>query len=115
MLVDPRNGLAIRRVDKAMPEPQSLVEAEYGAFDLKAAAGAQFAREADIEPPRNAAPAQPFAEPKCVGQIGFGLFEPREIIGDREMLGDGAFPGRHRAAIGLDPIRHEGRPSSVTP
>src|ERR1043165_3410179 len=115
MLVDPGHGLAIRRVDKAVPDSQSLVQAEHGALDLKAAAGAQFAREADIEPPRKTAGPQSLAEAERLGQVGLSLFESREIIGDREMLGDVAFPGRHRAAIGLDPIRHGWRPLGLTP
>src|SRR5947209_5519711 len=38
---DPGHRLAIGRVDKAMPEPQPVIERDRRAFDLKAAAGAQ--------------------------------------------------------------------------
>ena len=47
------------------------------------------------------------SEAQFVGEIGFRLFQPIEVTGDREMLGQVALPGRHRAAIGLSPVRHQ--------
>ena len=91
-----------------MPEPQPVIDRDWRALDLKAAAGAQFAREPDIEPADKPAAAQQRAEPEALGEVAFALLEPIEIIGDREMLGDVAFPGRHGAAIGLDPVGHDG-------
>ena len=91
-----------------MAEPQPVIDRDRRALDLKAAAGAQFAREPHIEPVGKTAVAQPLAEPQRVGQVRLRLLEPLEVIGDREMLGDVAFPGRHGAAIGLDPVRHDG-------
>ena len=73
---------------------------------MKAAAGAQFARETDIEMARKPGAAEQIAEAQRFGEIRLGLVEPVEIIGDREMLGDVALPRRHRAAIGLDPVLH---------
>src|SRR5437763_9741829 len=90
-----------------MAEPEAAFEREGRALDLKAAAGAQFAREADVEMARKGRAAQQFAESENLGEIRLRLVEPVEIIGDREMLGHVALPGRHRAAIGLDPVLHE--------
>ena len=47
---------------------------------------------------------------KFVGEIGFRLFQPIEVVGDREMLGRVALPGRHSASIGLGPISHPSSP-----
>ena len=120
MLVKPGHDLTVDRIDEAMAEAQPViapggVDAKRGAFDMKAGAGAQFAREADIEPAGQIAAARQIAEAKFVGEIGFRLLHPVEVISDREMLGHIALPGRHRAAIRLDPIRHCPRPLEKYP
>src|SRR5262249_3056203 len=66
-LVDPGHCLAVSRVDKAMAEPQAVIDAEHGAFDLKAAAGAEFARKPHVELPRKTACPQPLAESERLG------------------------------------------------
>src|ERR1700722_9571364 len=93
-----------------MSQTQAIVafraDADRRALDLKAGTGAQFTREAGVEPAGEAAAAQHLAKAEfiCEGRLGF--FQAVEIIGDGEMLGDIALPWRHAAAIGLDPIRH---------
>jgi hypothetical protein len=89
-----------------MADAQPVIDAERRALDMKAAAGAQFAHEAGIEAARQVSAARQIAEAKFVGKIRFRLFHPVEVIGDGEMLAHIALPGRHRAAIGLGPIRH---------
>ena len=108
MRLDPGDGLAIGRIDKTVAEAQAARRAERGAFQMKAAAGAQLAGEAEVEAAGEAAGAQPIGESERVRQGAFGLLEPLGVIGDREMLGHVAFPGRHGAAIGLKPVLHTG-------
>src|SRR5689334_5190873 len=92
-----------------MTEPQAVLDSCRRTFDVEATASAQFAGKAHIETPFEPAGAQHFTKPKFGGKMGLRILEPIEIIGDREMLGDIALPGRHGAAIGLHPIRHRFR------
>jgi hypothetical protein len=89
-----------------MAEPQSTLEREGRAFDMKAAAGAQLAHEPQVEAAVKPGAAQQVAQVQQVGEVALGIGQPVEIVGDREVLGDVAFPGRHRAAIGLAPAVH---------
>src|SRR5205085_10637374 len=86
-LLDPGHRLAVCRIDKAMAELQPALKPDRRALDMKAAAGAQFARETDIEMARKPGAAEQVAEAQRFGEIRLGLVEPVEIIGDREMLG----------------------------
>ena len=71
------------------------------ALDVKTAAGAQFAGEAHVELPRKTAGAEKLAQARGLGDGALGVAEPVEVIGDREMLGNIAFPRRHRVAVRL--------------
>ena len=131
VFVEPGHHLAVSRIDNTVAEPQPVVmslccdslgmhtlcidtlgidslgiDAKRGALDMKAGTGAQFANETGIEPARQISPARQIAEPKFVGEIRLRLFHPVEVVGDREMLGHVALPGRHAAAIGFGPMRH---------
>ena len=106
VFVEPRHDLAVGRIDDAMAEAQPVVKAQCRAFDVKAGPGAQFAGETRVDASRPVRAAQRMAGNEGLGEVGVRLLQPVEVIGDREMLGHVALPGRHRAAIGLDPVRH---------
>ena len=60
-------------IDKAMAEAQPVTHRERGALDVKAAAGAQLAGEADIEMAGKPAAAQQLGEPEKLGEVALGL------------------------------------------
>src|ERR1700733_6694213 len=74
---------------------------------MKTSTGAKFACEAGSDPAGNVGAAQHIDEAKFVREVGIRLLQPIEVIGDREVLGHVALPRRHRATMGLGPIRHD--------
>ncbi len=74
---------------------------------MKTGTGAKFACEAGIDPAGNVGAARHIDKAKFVREVGIRLLQPIEVIGDREVLGHVALPGRHRATIGLGPMRHD--------
>ena len=74
---------------------------------MKTGTGAKFACEAGIDPAGNVGAAPHIDEAKFVREVGICLLQPIEVIGDREVLGHVALPGRHCATIGLGPMRHD--------
>ena len=91
-----------------MAQAQPVIDAQRRALDMKAGTGAKFAYEAGIDPAGKVGAARQIDEAKFVREVGIRLLEPIEVIGDREVLGHVALPGRHPATIGLGPIRHDG-------
>ena len=115
MFAEPGDDFAVGRIDEAMAEPQSVINTERCALDVEARTGAQFAREAGVDPARQVVSARQCAEAEFVGEIGFGLFQPIEVVGDGEVLGHVALPGRHTAAVGLGPVRHAAISAQIAP
>src|ERR1700749_1418030 len=74
---------------------------------MKTGTGAKFTCEAGIDPAGNVGAALHFDETKFVREVRIGLLQPIEVIGDGEVLGHIALPGRHCATIGLGPMRHD--------
>ena len=107
VLLKPSHDLAIGRIDKTMAQAQPVVDAQRRALDMKTGTGAKFACEAGIDPAGNVGAARHIDEAKFVREVGIRLLQPIEVIGDREVLGHVALPGRHRATIGFGPIRHD--------
>ena len=89
--------------DKAVAQPQRGVAPGNGGLDVKGGAGAHLAGKAQIVAPLEAAALHRLGKADAAHQVRLGLIQPVEVKGDREMLGDVAFPGRDATAIGFDP------------
>ena len=92
---------------KRWPRRNPSVDAQRRALDMKTGTGAKFTCEAGIDPAGKVGAVRQIDEAKFVGEVRIRLLQPIEVIGDREVLGHVALPGRHRATIGLGPIRHD--------
>src|SRR5262252_6539958 len=82
---------------------RALIEPDQGAENVEAGPGAKLANKADLETARGGSQ---IGQAEAVGHRRRRICQPIEIIGDRKMLGDVAFPRRHNAAASLDPPRH---------
>ena len=81
VFVEPGPDLTVGRIDDTMTEMQPVIarfDTKRRALDMKAAAGAQFAHEADIEPPDQVAAPRQIAQTELVAEIRFRLFQPVE-------------------------------------
>ena len=90
-----------------MGQAQPVVDAQRRALDMKTGTGAKFTCEARIDPAGKVGAVRHIDEAKFVREGRIRLLQPIEEMGDREVLGHVALPGRHRATIGLGPIRHD--------
>ena len=108
VFVEPCDDVAGRRIHDAVAKAQFIaVNREYGAFDMKAGAGAKLTRETSVHAARQCRTAPWTVEAEFIGEVRLRFFQTVEVIGDREVLGDIALPGRHRATVGLGPIGHD--------
>src|ERR1700760_3352660 len=89
-----------------MTRAQLISDAQRRALHMEAGTGAQFALEAGIDPADDDGALRQIAETEFIRKTGVCLLEAIEVVADREVLGHVALPGRHRATIRLDPVRH---------
>ena len=110
MFVEPGHHLAIGRIDETMAEAQPVIAPWRRRSVLRSrhescrrrAVRARSGHRTGVAGLRGAADRR--------GQVRrrdlLPPLPPVEVVGDGEMLGHVALPGRHRAAICLDPVRH---------
>jgi hypothetical protein len=106
VLLKPGHNVTGGRTDKSMTQVQPVLDAQRRALDMIAGTGANFACEAGVDSAGIVGRTRQIANARFVREVGVRLLEPIEVIGDREVLGYVALPGRYCATIGLGPIRH---------